>query len=155
MTCGLKELLLNGQSQEPAVSLFPQLFSCLTVRLGASVGVSAPKDNNTKHIASVHVAGWESIFVLHWVKYRFGSCIHLFSKDMWGIIVWFDLFCSRVAADALRILLARAQLEEVMKRLDEDNAWDAMKEQNSHITGVTLLARYGQNAHKDWLLEKI
>ncbi|XP_039973660.1 maestro heat-like repeat-containing protein family member 1 isoform X1 [Xiphias gladius] len=103
MTCGLKELLLNGQSQEPAVSLFPQLFSCLTVRLGASVGVSAPKDNSTKHTASFHVAG--------------------------------------VAADALRILLARAQLDEVMKRLDEDNAWDAMREPNTHITGVTLLAR--------------
>nr|XP_057909847.1 maestro heat-like repeat-containing protein family member 1 isoform X2 [Doryrhamphus excisus] len=103
MTCGLKELLLNGQSQEPALSQFPQLFSCLTVRMGASVGVSAPKDNNTKHAASVHVAG--------------------------------------VAADALRILLARAQLDEVMRRLDEANAWDAMKEQNTHITGVTLLAR--------------
>uniref|UniRef100_A0A4W6EG92 Maestro heat-like repeat family member 1 n=1 Tax=Lates calcarifer TaxID=8187 RepID=A0A4W6EG92_LATCA len=103
MTCGLKELLLNGQSQEPAVSLFPQLFSCLTVRLGASVGVSAPRDSNTKHTAAVHVAG--------------------------------------VAADALRILLARAQLDEVMKRLDEDNAWDAMREPNTHITGVTLLAR--------------
>ncbi|XP_044062559.1 maestro heat-like repeat-containing protein family member 1 isoform X1 [Siniperca chuatsi] len=103
MTCGLKELLLNGQSQEPAVSLFPRLFSCLTVRLGASVGVSAPKDNNTKHTAAVHVAG--------------------------------------VAADALRILLARAQLDEVMKRLDEDNAWDTMREPNTHITGITLLAR--------------
>ncbi|XP_034553780.1 maestro heat-like repeat-containing protein family member 1 isoform X2 [Notolabrus celidotus] len=103
MTCGLKELLLNGQSQEPAVSMFPQLFSCLTVRLGASVGVSAPKDNNIKNAAPVHVAG--------------------------------------VAADALRILLARAQLDEVMKKLDEDNAWEAMKEQNTHITGVTLLAR--------------
>ncbi|XP_028280601.1 maestro heat-like repeat-containing protein family member 1 isoform X1 [Parambassis ranga] len=101
MTCGLKELLLNGQSQEAAVSLFPQLFSCLTVRLGASVGVLGPKD--TKHTASVHVAG--------------------------------------VAADALRILLARAQLDEVMKRLDEDNAWDAMKEPKTHIEGVTLLAR--------------
>ncbi|KAK9513462.1 hypothetical protein VZT92_026993 [Zoarces viviparus] len=103
MTCGLKELLMNGHTQEPAVSLFPQLFSCLTVRLGASVGVSAPKDNNTKHTASFHVAG--------------------------------------VAADALRILLARAQLDEVTKRLDEDNAWDAMKEPNTHIAGVTLLAR--------------
>ncbi|KAF7651228.1 hypothetical protein LDENG_00113910 [Lucifuga dentata] len=103
MTCGLKELLLNGQSQEPAVSLFPQLFSCLTLRLGASVGVSAPKDSNNKHTISVHVAG--------------------------------------VAAEALRILLARAQLDEVIKRLDEDNAWDAMKEQNTHTTGVTLLAR--------------
>nr|XP_046255582.1 maestro heat-like repeat-containing protein family member 1 isoform X1 [Scatophagus argus] len=102
MTCGLKELLLNGQSQEPAVTLFPQLFSCLTVRLGASVGVSSPKDN-TKHAASVHVAG--------------------------------------VAADALRILLARAQLDEVIKRLDEDKALDAIKEPNTHITGVTLLAR--------------
>ncbi|KAI4810740.1 hypothetical protein KUCAC02_013672, partial [Chaenocephalus aceratus] len=103
MTCGLKELLLNGQSQEPALSRFPQLFSCLTVRLGASVGVSAPKDNNNKHTASIHVAG--------------------------------------VAADALRILLARAQLDEVMKRLDEDKAWDAMKEANAHVIGVTLLAR--------------
>ncbi|XP_008430285.1 maestro heat-like repeat-containing protein family member 1 isoform X2 [Poecilia reticulata] len=103
MTCGLKELLLNGQSQEPAVSLFPQLFSCLTVRLGASVGVMPPKDSNHKHSGSLHVAG--------------------------------------VAAEALRILLARAQLDEVMKRLDEDNAWDAMKELNTHVTGVTLLAR--------------
>ncbi|XP_047217204.1 maestro heat-like repeat-containing protein family member 1 isoform X3 [Girardinichthys multiradiatus] len=103
MTCGLKELLLNGQSQEPAVSLFPQLFSCLTIRLGASVGVMPPKDKTHKHSGSLHVAG--------------------------------------VAAEALRILLARAQLDEVMKRLDEDNAWDALKEQNTHITGVTLLAR--------------
>ncbi|XP_054898054.1 maestro heat-like repeat-containing protein family member 1 isoform X1 [Poeciliopsis prolifica] len=103
MTCGLKELLLNGQSQEPALSLFPQLFSCLTVRLGASVGVMPPKDNNHKHSGSLHVAG--------------------------------------VAAEALRILLARAQLDEVMKRLDEDDAWDAMKELNTHVTGVTLLAR--------------
>ncbi|XP_061806331.1 maestro heat-like repeat-containing protein family member 1 isoform X1 [Nerophis lumbriciformis] len=103
MTCGLKELLLNGQSQEPALSQFPQLFSCLTVRMGASVGVSAPKDKNNKNTASVHVAG--------------------------------------VAADALRILLARAQLDAVMKRLDDDNAWDAIKEQKAHITGVTLLAR--------------
>ncbi|XP_027868520.1 maestro heat-like repeat-containing protein family member 1 isoform X1 [Xiphophorus couchianus] len=103
MTCGLKELLLNGQSQEPALSLFPQLFACLTVRLGASVGVMPPKDNNHKHSSSLHVAG--------------------------------------VAAEALRILLARAQLDEVMKRLDEDDAWDAMKELNTHVTGVTLLAR--------------
>ncbi|XP_068179896.1 maestro heat-like repeat-containing protein family member 1 isoform X2 [Antennarius striatus] len=103
MTCGLKELLLNGHSQEVAVSLFPKLFSCLTVRLGASVGVSAPKGNNNKHAAPTHVAG--------------------------------------VAADALRILLARAQLDEVMKRLDEDKVWEAIKEPNTHIAGVTLLAR--------------
>uniref|UniRef100_A0A3Q0SCX7 Maestro heat-like repeat family member 1 n=1 Tax=Amphilophus citrinellus TaxID=61819 RepID=A0A3Q0SCX7_AMPCI len=103
MTCGLKELLLNGQSQEPAVSLFPRLFSCLTVRLGASVGVSAPRDSNSKNTASIHVAG--------------------------------------VAADSLRILLARVQLDEVMKRLDEDNAWDAVKEASTHVKGVTLLAR--------------
>ncbi|XP_034031218.1 maestro heat-like repeat-containing protein family member 1 isoform X2 [Thalassophryne amazonica] len=103
MTCGLKELLLNGQSQETAVSLFPQLFSCLTVRLGTSVGVSLPRDNSTKHASSFHVAG--------------------------------------VAAEALRILLARAQLDEVTKRLDEGNAWDAMKEPKTHTTGITLLAR--------------
>uniref|UniRef100_A0A672FRA6 Maestro heat-like repeat family member 1 n=1 Tax=Salarias fasciatus TaxID=181472 RepID=A0A672FRA6_SALFA len=103
MTCGLRELLLNGQSQEPAVSLFPRLFSCLTIRVGASVGVAAPKIKNTKQTAHIHVAG--------------------------------------VAAEALRILLARAQLDEVMKRLDEDNAWDALKEPSTHTTGITLLAR--------------
>lgn len=58
MTCGLKELLLNGHSQEPAVSLFPRLFSCITLRLGASVGVLTAKGNN-KHAPSVHVAGLE------------------------------------------------------------------------------------------------
>ncbi|XP_029694251.1 maestro heat-like repeat-containing protein family member 1 isoform X1 [Takifugu rubripes] len=100
MTCGLKELLLNGQSQETVVSLFPQLFSCLLVRLGASIGVSAGKQNN-KNI--FHVAG--------------------------------------VAAEALHILLARAQLDEVLKRLEEEKAWDAIKEQNSHISGITVLAR--------------
>uniref|UniRef100_A0A665T6A7 Maestro heat-like repeat family member 1 n=1 Tax=Echeneis naucrates TaxID=173247 RepID=A0A665T6A7_ECHNA len=89
MTCGLKELLLNGQSQEPAVSQFPQLFSCLTVRLGASVGVSAPKDS-AKHTASLHVAGWA--FFLFLMKYK-------------------------LSADALRILLARAQLDEELKGL--------------------------------------
>uniref|UniRef100_A0A8C7X9D7 Maestro heat-like repeat family member 1 n=1 Tax=Oryzias sinensis TaxID=183150 RepID=A0A8C7X9D7_9TELE len=47
----------------------------------------------------------------------------------------------RVAADALRILLARVQLDEVSKRLEEDKAWDAIKEASTHITGVTLLAK--------------
>ncbi|XP_061572342.1 maestro heat-like repeat-containing protein family member 1 [Cololabis saira] len=103
MTCGLKELLLNGQSQEPAVSVFPQLFSCLTVRLGSSVGVVVPKDNNFKHPSSIHVAG--------------------------------------IAAEALRILLARAQLDEVMKRLDEEDAWNAMREPSTHVMGVTILAK--------------
>ncbi|KAF6714412.1 Maestro heat-like repeat-containing protein family member 1 [Oryzias melastigma] len=46
-----------------------------------------------------------------------------------------------VAADALRILLARVQLDEVSKRLEEDKAWDAIKEPSTHIMGVTLLAR--------------
>uniref|UniRef100_A0A8D3DPJ7 Maestro heat-like repeat-containing protein family member 1 n=1 Tax=Scophthalmus maximus TaxID=52904 RepID=A0A8D3DPJ7_SCOMX len=99
MTCGLKELLLNGQTQEPAVALFPQLFSCLTVRIGASVGVSAPKDHNNKYIASIHVAGW-------------GSCTHNFCKCLIlgvGVIVWSDLLLF----------------------------W----EPNTHVTGVTLLAR--------------
>ncbi|KAJ3597626.1 hypothetical protein NHX12_001144, partial [Muraenolepis orangiensis] len=107
MTCGLKELLLNGQSQEPAVAMFPPLFSCLTVRLGASVGVLPPRDNSNNHSknsgSKFHVAG--------------------------------------MAVEALHILLARAQMDEVVKRLDEDNVWDAMKEPNTHTTGVTLLAR--------------
>uniref|UniRef100_A0A674NSG4 Maestro heat-like repeat family member 1 n=1 Tax=Takifugu rubripes TaxID=31033 RepID=A0A674NSG4_TAKRU len=45
------------------------------------------------------------------------------------------------AAEALHILLARAQLDEVLKRLEEEKAWDAIKEQNSHISGITVLAR--------------
>uniref|UniRef100_A0A8D3A1E5 Maestro heat-like repeat-containing protein family member 1 n=1 Tax=Scophthalmus maximus TaxID=52904 RepID=A0A8D3A1E5_SCOMX len=76
------------------------------------------------------------------------SCTHNFCKCLIlgvGVIVWSDLLLfwrgSRVAADALRILLARGQLDEVMKRLDEDNAWDAIREPNTHVTGVTLLAR--------------
>lgn len=58
-------------------------------------------------------------------------------------LVWsyISLCCSRVAADALRILLARAQLDEVIKRMDEDNAWDALREPNAHVSGITLLAR--------------
>ncbi|KAG7266637.1 hypothetical protein CRUP_032315 [Coryphaenoides rupestris] len=81
MTCGLRELLLNGHSQEPAVAMFPQLFSCLAVRLGASVGVQPPRENNNHHshknaASQFHVAG--------------------------------------TAVEALRILLARAQLDEVL-----------------------------------------
>lgn len=60
---------------------------------------------------------------------------------MWGgglCLFWFF----RVAAEALHILLARAQLDEVLKRLEEEKAWDAIKEQNTHIDGITLLARY-------------
>uniref|UniRef100_A0A8C7RJB3 Maestro heat-like repeat family member 1 n=1 Tax=Oncorhynchus mykiss TaxID=8022 RepID=A0A8C7RJB3_ONCMY len=67
MTCALKEMMLNGQSQEAVVSLFPQLFSSLLVRLGSSVGVTLPKDINssgtnrkspTKLAAGFDVCGW-------------------------------------------------------------------------------------------------
>uniref|UniRef100_A0A3B3CBG5 Maestro heat-like repeat family member 1 n=1 Tax=Oryzias melastigma TaxID=30732 RepID=A0A3B3CBG5_ORYME len=51
-----------------------------------------------------------------------------------------------VAADALRILLARVQLDEVSKRLEEDKAWDAIKEPSTHIMGVTLLAAMAKHA---------
>ena len=47
----------------------------------------------------------------------------------------------RVAVEALRILLARAQLEEVLKPLDQDGAWDKMKDPQQHIVGITLLSR--------------
>lgn len=56
-------------------------------------------------------------------------------------VLIFPVCCFRVAADALRILLARVQLDEVSKRLEEDKAWDAIKEPSTHIMGVTLLAR--------------
>lgn len=113
MTCALRELMLNGQSQEAVVSLFPQLFSSLLVRVGASVGVSLPKDINANSV------GYD----------KKTSPKHP-ALDVPG-----------VAVDALRILLARAQLDQVVKRLDSDKAWDAMKDPQQHTTGVTLLAR--------------
>lgn len=67
MTCALKEMMLNGQSQDAVVSLFPQLFSSLLVRLGSSLGVTLPKDINsfgtnrkspTKLSAGFDVCGW-------------------------------------------------------------------------------------------------
>lgn len=48
----------------------------------------------------------------------------------------------RVAVEALRILLARAQLDAVIKPLDQEGAWDKMKDPQQHTTGVTLLSRY-------------
>uniref|UniRef100_A0A672KDZ9 Maestro heat-like repeat family member 1 n=1 Tax=Sinocyclocheilus grahami TaxID=75366 RepID=A0A672KDZ9_SINGR len=46
-----------------------------------------------------------------------------------------------VAVEALRILLGRAQLDAVMKPLDQEGAWDKMKDPHQHTTGVTLLSR--------------
>ncbi len=48
----------------------------------------------------------------------------------------------RVAVEALRILLCRAQLDAVVKPLDQEGAWDKMKDSQQHTTGVTLLSRY-------------
>lgn len=83
-----------------------------------------------------------SLQQVKWRRYKIRStnlCGHT--------ILLFIPFCVlRVAADALRILLARAQLDEVLKRLDEDKAWDAIKEANTHVAGVTLLARCAQQA---------
>ncbi|XP_062320743.1 maestro heat-like repeat-containing protein family member 1 isoform X1 [Osmerus eperlanus] len=116
MTCALKELMLNGQSQEAVVSLFPRLFSCLLVRLGSSVGVTLPKDINATSLGQDKKSGP--------AKHPAPS---------------FDV--PGVAVDALRILLARVQLDEVVKRLDQDGAWDTMKDPQRHTTGVTMLSR--------------
>lgn len=54
----------------------------------------------------------------------------------------FSLLCVfRVAVEALRILLGRAQLDAVVKPLDQEGAWDKMKDPQQHTTGVTLLSR--------------
>lgn len=50
MTCALREMMLNGHTEEAVVSLFPQLFSALLVRMGSSVGVQLPKDINSNSI---------------------------------------------------------------------------------------------------------
>lgn len=46
-----------------------------------------------------------------------------------------------MAVEALRILLARAHLDAVVKALDQDAAWDKMKDSQQHTAGVTLLSR--------------
>ncbi|CAB1334802.1 unnamed protein product, partial [Coregonus sp. 'balchen'] len=108
MTCALKEMMLNGQSQEAVVSLFPQLFSSLLIRLGSSVGVTLPKDINSNSIGTNR-------------------------KSPTKLAAGFDV-CG-VAVEALRILLARAQLDDVVKPLDQEGAWDKMKDPQQHTTG--------------------
>uniref|UniRef100_A0A8C9TJ68 Maestro heat like repeat family member 1 n=1 Tax=Scleropages formosus TaxID=113540 RepID=A0A8C9TJ68_SCLFO len=108
MTCALREIMLNGQSADAVVALFPRLFSTLLVRLGSSVGVQVPKDINSNSIGPERKQSG-----------KFPS----------------------VAVEALRILLARAQLEEVLKPLDSEGAWEKMQDPKKHMDGVTLLAR--------------
>lgn len=50
MTCALREMMLNGHTEEAVVSLFPQLFSALLVRMGSSVGVQLPRDINSNSV---------------------------------------------------------------------------------------------------------
>lgn len=90
MTCGLKELLLNGQSQEPAISLFPRLFSCITLRLGASVGVLTAKSNN-KHAPSVHVAGLENL-IYYLDKKKNPIILHVFTLGALVFSIFFYYF---------------------------------------------------------------
>uniref|UniRef100_A0A8C2FTQ7 Maestro heat-like repeat-containing protein family member 1 n=1 Tax=Cyprinus carpio TaxID=7962 RepID=A0A8C2FTQ7_CYPCA len=114
MTCALREMMLNGQSADAVAYVFPKLFSSLLVRLGSSVGVHLPKDLNSNSIISDPAHA--------------DSCV--------------SLCCVfRVAVEALRILLGRAQLDAVVKPLDQDGAWDKMKDPQQHTTGVTLLSR--------------
>ncbi|KAG9345013.1 hypothetical protein JZ751_009553 [Albula glossodonta] len=114
MTCALREMMLNGQTLDAVAALFPQLFSALLVRLGSSVGVTLPKDINSNSIGP---------------ERRTPSKLSA-SFDVCG-----------VAVEAMRILLARAQLDEVVKPLDQEGAWEKMKDPQKHIDGVTLLAR--------------
>ncbi|XP_066571905.1 maestro heat-like repeat-containing protein family member 1 isoform X2 [Amia ocellicauda] len=114
MTCALREMMLNGQTLDAVVGLFPQLFSALLVRLGSSVGVQLPKDINSNSLS----------------QDRRSSGMHPANFDVCGVSV-----------EALRILLARAQLEEVVKPLDLEGAWEKMKDTQQHTTGVSLLAR--------------
>ncbi|XP_043116564.1 maestro heat-like repeat-containing protein family member 1 [Puntigrus tetrazona] len=115
MTCALREMMLNGQSADAVAHLFPKLFSALLVRLGSSVGVQLPKDLNSNSIISDR---------------KNTNKINMANFDVCG-----------VAVEALRILLGRAQLDAVVKPLDQEGAWDKMKDPQQHTTGVTLLSR--------------
>ncbi|XP_027005039.2 maestro heat-like repeat-containing protein family member 1 isoform X2 [Tachysurus fulvidraco] len=112
MTCALREMMLNGHTEEAVVSLFPQLFSALLVRIGSSVGVQLPRDINSNSIRAEGRSPSKSTF------------------DVCG-----------TAVEALRILLARAHLDVVVNVLDQDTVWDKMKDPQQHTTGVTLLSR--------------
>ncbi|XP_036439698.1 maestro heat-like repeat-containing protein family member 1 isoform X1 [Colossoma macropomum] len=115
MTCALREMMLNGHTEEAVVALFPQLFSALLVRMGSSVGVQLPKDINSNSIGAERKASGKATAA---------------NFDVCG-----------VAVEALRILLARAHLDAVVKALDQDAAWDKMKDSQQHTAGVTLLSR--------------
>uniref|UniRef100_A0A671LQI6 Maestro heat-like repeat-containing protein family member 1 n=1 Tax=Sinocyclocheilus anshuiensis TaxID=1608454 RepID=A0A671LQI6_9TELE len=112
MTCALREMMLNGQSADAVAYVFPKLFSSLLVRLGSSVGVQLPKDLNSNSIIS---------------DCKTTNKMNVINFDVCG-----------VAVEALRILLGRAQLDAVMKPLDQEGAWDKMKDPQQHTTGVTL-----------------
>ncbi|KAJ8354238.1 hypothetical protein SKAU_G00218050 [Synaphobranchus kaupii] len=114
MTCALREMMLNGQTLDAVAALFPRLFSAILVRLGSSVGVLLPKDINSNSIGPER-------------------------KTPSKLSASFDV-CG-VAVEAMRILLARAQLDEVLKPLDLEGAWDKLKDPQKHTDGVTLLAR--------------
>uniref|UniRef100_A0A4W4GLG5 Maestro heat-like repeat family member 1 n=1 Tax=Electrophorus electricus TaxID=8005 RepID=A0A4W4GLG5_ELEEL len=108
-------LMLNGQAEEATVTLFPRLFSALLVRVGSSVAVQLPKDISSNGIGNERRASGKA------VPANFDVC--------------------GVAVEALRILLARAHLDAVVKALDEDAAWDKMKGSQQHTAGVTRLSR--------------
>uniref|UniRef100_A0A8C2HAE0 Maestro heat-like repeat family member 1 n=1 Tax=Cyprinus carpio TaxID=7962 RepID=A0A8C2HAE0_CYPCA len=74
---------------------------------------------------------------------RLGSSVGVqLPKDLNSNNICVSLCCVlRVAVEALRILLGRAQLDAVVKPLDQDGAWDKMKDPQQHTTGVTLLSR--------------
>ncbi|TRY56529.1 hypothetical protein DNTS_005416, partial [Danionella cerebrum] len=115
MTCALREMMLNGQSADAVACLFPKLFGALLVRLGSSLGVQLPKDLNSNSII---------------VDRKTASKTSLANFDVCG-----------VAVESLRILLVRAQLDAVVKALDEGGAWEQMRDPQQHTTGVTLLSR--------------
>ena len=74
------------------------------------------------------------------MKFLQEKCSYFYSR--FNSFVCVCSWVCRVAVEALRILLARAQLDHVVKPLDQEGAWDKMKDPQQHITGVTLLARY-------------
>ncbi|KAG7458242.1 hypothetical protein MATL_G00236100 [Megalops atlanticus] len=113
MTCALREMLMNSQTQEVVVALFPRLFGALLVRLGSSVGVQPPRESSSGGSPERRVPG------------KLPSTFYV----------------SGVAVEALRALLARAHLEELMEPLALEGAWDKMKDLHRHVEGVTLLSR--------------